>query len=141
MPQSSPIPDRVRLDDLTDLASAVPYMLGFYPSDSLVAIALRGPRERLSFSMRLDLPEPDDYDDIAAMTAVRMKHAQADAVMLFVYTDVTDRDDDLPQRALVEAIEDALPMPVREAMLVDDGRTWSYLCSDEHCCPAAGRSW
>src|SRR6058998_2866827 len=103
MPQSSPIPDRVRLDDLTDLASAVPYMLGFYPSDSLVAIALRGPRERLSFSMRLD---------------------------------VTDRDDDLPQRALVEAIEDALPMPVREAMLVDDGRTWSYLCSDEHCCPA-----
>ena len=114
-------------------------MLGFYPSDSLVAIALRGPRERLSFSMRLDLPDPDDYDDIAAMTAVRMKHAQADAVMLFVYTDVTDRGDDLPQRALVEAIEDALPMPVREAMLVDDGRTWSYLCSDEHCCPAAGR--
>src|SRR3954464_6928172 len=139
MPQSSPIPDRVRLDDLTDLASAVPYMLGFYPSDSLVAIALRGPRERLSFSMRLDLPEPDDYDDVAAMTAFRMKHAQADAVMLVVYTDATDRDGDLPQRALVEAIEDALPMPVREAMLVDDGRTWSYLCNDEHCCPAAGR--
>src|SRR3954464_15140811 len=139
MPQSSPIPDRVRLDDLTDLASAVPYMLGFYPSDSLVAIALRGPRERLSFSMRLDLPEPDDYDDVAAMTAFRVKHAQAAGVMLVVDTDATDRDDDLPQRALVDAIEDALPMPVREALLIDDGRAWSYLCADERCCPAAGR--
>jgi hypothetical protein len=136
---SSPIPDCVRLDDLTDLASAVPHMLGFYPSDSLVAIALCGPRERLSFSMRLDLPDPEDYDEVAAMTAVRMEHAEADAVMLFVYTDATERDDDLPRRALIETIEASLPMPLREALLIDDGRVWSYLCADERCCPAVGR--
>jgi hypothetical protein len=139
MPQSSPVPDRVALDDLNDLASAVPYMLGFYPSDSLVAIALRGPRERLAFTMRLDLPDPEDYDQIAAMTALRMDHAQADAVMLFVYTDASERECGLPERELVEAIQDALAMPLREALLIDDGRTWSYLCSDEHCCPADGQ--
>ena len=139
MPKSSPLPDRVRLDDLTDLASAVPHMLGFHPSESLVAIAVRGPRERLSFSMRLDLPEPQDYDDVAEMTAFRMDHADADAVMLFVYTDATDRAGDLPLRGLVEAIEDSLSVPLREALLIDDGRVWSYLCSVERCCPAAGR--
>src|SRR4051812_6816883 len=135
MPQSSPIPDRVALDDLTDLASAVPYMLGFYPSDSLVAIALRGRRERLSFTMRLDLPDPEDYDRIAEMTAIRMRHAEADSVMIFIYTDATEREAGLPEWELVEAIEDALPMPLRDALLIDDGRTWSYLCTDELCCP------
>jgi uncharacterized protein DUF4192 len=139
MPKSSPVPDRVRLDDLTDLASAVPHMLGFYPNDSLVVIALRGPRERLSFTMRLDLPDPQDYEDVAHMTAVRMDHAQADAVMLFVYTDATDREHGLPQRDLVNAVADALSVPLREALLIDDGRLWSYLCADERCCPAVGR--
>ena len=139
MPKSSPVPDRVRLDDLNDLANAVPYMLGFYPSDSLVAIALRGPRDQLSFTMRLDLPDPADYDQVAEMTAMRMHHAEADAVMLFVYTDSTERESGLPKRELVDAIEDALSVPLREALLVDDGRTWSYVCTDELCCPADGR--
>src|SRR5438270_12657098 len=103
MPKSSPLPDRVALDDLNDLANAVPYMLGFYPSDSLVAIALRGPRDRLSFTMRLDLPDPEDYARIAQMTAVRMRHAQADAAMVFVYTDAAERESGLPERELGEA--------------------------------------
>ena len=139
MPQSSPIPDRVALDDINDLANAVPYMLGFYPSDSLVVIALCGPRDRLSFTMRLDLPDPDDYDQIAAMTAIRMRHAQADAVMLFVYADASERECGLPERELVETLQTALAMPVREALLIDDGRTWSYLCNDELCCPPEGQ--
>ena len=139
MPKSSPIPDRVRLNDLNDLANAVPYMLGFYPTDSLVAIALRGPRDRLSFTMRLDLPVPEDYGHVAEMTAARMKHARADAVMLFIYTDASDRDRGLPERQLVEAIDDALSIPLRDALLIDAGRTWSYLCRDELCCPAEGQ--
>lgn len=139
MPTSSPVPDRVRLDDINDLAHAVPYMLGFNPTDSLVVIALRGPRDRLSFTMRLDLPEPGDYDEVAEMTAIRMEHAGADAAMVFIYTDATDRGGDLPQRELVEVIQDALPMPLRDALLIDAGRAWSYLCRDELCCPSEGQ--
>jgi hypothetical protein len=138
MPNSSPVPDRIALDDLTDLASAVPHMLGFYPSQSLVAIALCGARERLSFSMRLDLLEPEHDRKVARMTAARMAHAGADAVLLFVYTDAPAVDDDLPRRRLVEQIRDELDVPVRDAMLVDDGRVWSYVCDDVRCCPRAG---
>jgi hypothetical protein len=139
MPKMSPVPDRVALDDLTDLASAVPHMLGFHPSQCLVAIALRGMRERLSFTMRLDLLEPEHDRKVAAMTAARMAHAGADAVLLFVYADAPGPDEELPRRALVEAIADELSVPIREAMLVDDGRVWSYVCSEPRCCPPAGR--
>jgi hypothetical protein len=139
MSNSSPAPDRVRLDDLTDLASAVPHLLGFHPADSLVAIALTGPRERMSFSMRLDLLEPRYDAEVARMTAARMAHADADAALLFLYTDAPAAGDELPRRALVEAIADVLDVPVREAMLVDDGRVWSYICSDPRCCPPEGR--
>ena len=139
MSNTSPAPDRVRLDDLTDLASAVPHLLGFHPADSLVAIALSGPREHVSFTMRLDLLEPCHDDEVARMTAARMDHAGADAVLLFVYTDAPPLGDGLPRRALVETISDCLDVPVREAMLVDDGRVWSYICSDPRCCPPEGR--
>lgn len=139
MPKQSRIPDRVALDDLTDLASAVPHMLGFYPTRSLVVIALRGARERLSFSMRLDLQEPELDDDVATATATRMSHAGADAVLLFIYDDAPGPGQRLPRRALVDAIHDALDVPIREAMLVDDGRVWSYLCAEPRCCPPEGR--
>lgn len=139
MSDVSPIPDRVRLDDLTDLAGAVPHLLGFHPTRSVVAIALSGPRERLTFSMRLDLLEPARDGDVARMTAARMAHAEADAVLVFVYTDGPAPGDDLPRRRLVSAIATELDAPVREALLVDDGRVWSYLCSDRTCCPPHGR--
>src|SRR4051794_40665910 len=109
MPKASPVPDRVRLSDVTDLASAVPHMLGFYPDHSLVAVALCGPRERLSFTMRLDLLEPEHDEGVARMTALRMTHAQAESVLLFVYTDAPAPDEALPRRHLVEAIADELP--------------------------------
>ena len=140
MPKSLPMPDRVRLNDPTDLAAAVPHLLGFHPADSVVAIALRGqPRERLSFSMRLDLLDPAYDAETAEATALRMAHAHAESVMLCLYTDFPGRDGDLPRRALVEAMQDALDVPLREALLVDDGRVWSYLCDDVHCCPSEGR--
>jgi hypothetical protein len=140
MSNVSPIPDRVRLDDLTDLAGAVPHLLGFHPSESVVAIALSGPRERLVFSMRLDLLDPRHDGDVARMTAARMTQAQADAVLLFVYTDGPLPGRDLPRRDLVVTVAAALDVPLRESLLVDDGRVWSYLCSDETCCPAQGRA-
>ena len=139
MSNVSPIPDRVRLDDLTDLAGAVPHLLGFHPTQSVVAVALSGPRERLTFSMRLDLLEPAYDSEVARMTAARMAHAEADAVLVFVYTDGPAPGDDLPRRGLVTAIATELDVALREALLVDDGRVWSYLCSDATCCPPQGR--
>lgn len=52
--RSSPLVIR----DAGDLASAVPYMLGFHPSDSLVAIGCGGPRGSCALRYDLSLPPP-----------------------------------------------------------------------------------
>ncbi|MFB9234583.1 DUF4192 domain-containing protein [Plantactinospora siamensis] len=49
-------PPRLMVRSPADLIAAVPYLLGFHPSDSLVVVALRGPR--VEFAARVDLPEP-----------------------------------------------------------------------------------
>jgi hypothetical protein len=133
-------PEVVRLGQLTDIVSAVPYLLGFHPAESLVAVALTGPRQRLSFALRLDLQPAEDDAEVARMCSVRMRRADATAVFLAIYTAAPRGDRTaLPRRALVDTIEDALSMPLCDAALVADGRVWSYRCDDVECCPPSGR--
>jgi len=142
-PKSRPAPTVVRLGDLSSIAVAVEHMVGFRPTESLVAIALCGPRERMGFSLRLDLPAEQDGDEvvgaIAAEVGRRMVFAKADAVMLFVYTAEPPADGFLPHRSLVDAVELEIGAPLREAALVTADRMWSYVCDDSRCCPPEGR--
>jgi hypothetical protein len=132
-------PTVVKLNELDDLVNAVPYLLGFTPAESIVVISVKGRRERLEFTVRLDLLPPEHDEDVARMLAGRMKFAGADAVMVFVFTDDEPTEWRLPRRALVDRVVDAMSMPVVEAVLVTDARIWSYLCDDEVCCPPQGR--
>ena len=143
-PQRNRQPTVVRLSDVSTIVLAAEYMLGFRPTESLVAIALCGPRERMTFSLRLDLPRPGADDDtvvpaLADEVSRRMAHATADAVMLFVHTDEPPVAGCLPHRALIDAVAAALDAPVREAAHVTGDRMWSYVCDVERCCPPEGR--
>ena len=40
-------PDVVKIQSHIGIAAAVPYLLGFIPTDSLVIIGLEGPRDRM----------------------------------------------------------------------------------------------
>jgi hypothetical protein len=131
-------PQVLKLTTLVDIVSAIPYSLGFQPAESMVAVALKGPRERLSFTMRLDLLPPERDAAVARECAERMKHAKARSVFLVVYTSPPRRLGDLPRHELVEHIQTALPMPLRDAALVAGGRVWSYLCAEPDCCPPEG---
>src|SRR3954447_13801421 len=139
MPSTPRRADVVKLTGLDDIVAAVPHLLGFHPRESLVAVAMTGPRERLEFSMRVDLPAEGDEAQVAALCVRAMCRADAQRVLLFVYTDAGDPARALPHRALVDRITVELPMPVRDALLVTDDRVWSYLCTDPVCCPPAGR--
>ena len=135
----SPEPIVVKVGELNALVDAVPYLLGFQPTESIVAVSLRGPRERMDFTLRLDLA-PEDYDDqVAQMIVERMRAAGADSVMVFVYTDAEPGERGLPRHELVDRLVKDMPMGVREAWLVTDERVWSYLCDDERCCPSEGK--
>lgn len=139
MTSRSVAPQVLKLSTLVDIVSAIPYSLGFQPAESVVAVALKGPRERLSFTMRLDLLPPEHDADVARMCAERMTYANAKSVLLFIYTSPPKRPGDLPRQALVEHIQKALPVPLRDAALVADGRVWSYLCAEPQCCPPEGQ--
>ncbi len=145
----------MRLRTPAEVVVAVPYLLGFQPSDSLVLLVFGGPRSELGLSVRLALPDPADGPSELAMhylPPLRAAAARAEGtgVHLLVYPDAFDdpvmHDLQLPRRELVQeacAAFAADGRPVREATCVvpaEHGyRYWSYFCEDPRCCPIEGR--
>src|SRR4051794_1280311 len=93
-------PDVVRISAPADIVAAVPHLLGFHPAESLVAIGLRGPRARVPFPVRVDLPDGDDEPAVVETVAARMAAAKVDATVLVVFTDRAPVGGQLPHRRL-----------------------------------------
>ena len=138
---SFPEPMRVKLSSPADMAAAIPYLVGFQPEESLVVAALHGERKQVGLTMRFDLPPPSLDADIAQQIAVRLLHAGAEQALLACCTSAQNDGADAPRQGLIDAIESALHVrgiPLRDALLIRNGRWRSYLCSDETCCPTEG---
>ena len=43
-----------------DLLAAIPFLIGYHPSDSLVLVAIKG--DQVSMAMRIDYPKPENSD-------------------------------------------------------------------------------
>ncbi|WP_435206744.1 DUF4192 domain-containing protein [Micromonospora sp. bgisy143] len=120
-----------------DLIAAVPYLLGFHPADSVVAVALRG--RQIIFAARADLPDPStDLVDRARHLAGVIHRQGAQAATVVGYGP--------PERVTpsVDAVRAALTaagLEVLDALRVTDGRWWSYLCTEADCCPPEGRRY
>lgn len=130
-----------RLRGPGDVAAALPHLCGFVPTESLVVVALQGPRSRVRLTMRVDLPGLGQERPLADEVVQRMRHAQADAVLLVVCTDSDSDAGGLPRRQLVRRLRRALDragVGCDDALLVRDNRWWSYRCSEPRCCPAEG---
>lgn len=137
---SAPAPAIVKIGAPSDIVAAVPHLLGFHPQESLVLVSLRGPRKRSSLVARVDLPPPEQHADLARHLAGSMRQDGARAVLLVCFTQEPDADGELARRGLFEAQREALlevGIDVEVALLVRDGRWWSYDCTGE-CCPAEG---
>lgn len=125
----------LRLGGPGELLSAVPLLVGFRPTESLVVLVLRGPRRRLGLLIRLDLPAAPERAEVVDQVRRAVRRADGDAAVLVVYTEDPGGEDGLgrlPQRALVDAL--GRTVEVDDALLVRGGRSWSYLCRDA-CCP------
>ncbi|RKS68648.1 uncharacterized protein DUF4192 [Actinomadura pelletieri DSM 43383] len=112
-----------------DAIAAVPYLLGFHPSRSLVVIGFDNPVHG-TCAIRLDLPASDAADRVAALLAGNGFRRS----LLLGY----GPDDEV--RESVAALSPALAsadVPAAEAVRVADGRWWSLTC-DDACCPAEG---
>ncbi|WDQ02235.1 DUF4192 domain-containing protein [Micromonospora chalcea] len=122
-----------------DLVTAVPYLLGFRPSDgSIVVIASRD--RRIVFAARSDLPTPSTPAsqpvDLAAnlIPVVRRQQPITD-LMIVGYGDTDHLDPAL--RTVGEAFT-ASGIPVRELLRVTGTRVFNLDCDNPACCPPQG---
>lgn len=118
-----------------DLLSAVPFMIGFTPEDSLVVMGLRS--ESVEVAMRIDFPDTIDPDQISVI--VNHLHTnQIEEALLVSYIPDAVTDADVVIKALSDALESG-GFPLRESLIVVAGRWRSLVCGDSDCCPMEGQ--
>jgi hypothetical protein len=134
----SATPDRptFRAKGPAEMLALVPYLLGYHPTSSLVALVLTG--SRLRYARRLDLPDsPGDIVWTAAAhhMVAAMNTAEVTGVILIGYGPHAQVQPSL------DAVTDMLAdrsIPVVDALRVDEDRYWSCRCSNPDCCPPEG---
>lgn len=145
-PRQNPARIAVQLSDPGEVAASVPHLLGFRPRESVVAISLTGPSgHRVGLTARADIPPKAHAAAVAAMLVRSLRSDHARGVLLVVVSDVDDDHSELPaalsHRGLVREVAAAFTAAdilVRDALLVREGRWWSYDCPHRCCAPEAG---
>ncbi|MET7422353.1 DUF4192 domain-containing protein [Dactylosporangium sp. NPDC005555] len=128
---------RLRLRTPADILAGTPYLFGFHPADSLVALGVRD--KRLCFHMRDDLPDPgDDIGPRAESYGAMFGRQHVDHVVLIGYGP--------PERVepLIAATTAAMRrhgIAVHEMLWAHEGRYRSFICESPHCCPAEGQPY
>ncbi|SHM45834.1 DUF4192 family protein [Cryptosporangium aurantiacum] len=97
-------PDRpvVRLSTPPEIVRAIPQLLGFHPTASLVVLGLGGPRRRLRMTLRIDLPAPGGETEIANQVASRLAAEHAAACVVVLFTASSDAERRAPAGAATE---------------------------------------
>lgn len=141
----------VRVAGPEDLLAYIPYRLGFEPAESVVAVSLTGPRQRVGLVARVDLADlrlrqPDDPHgpDGAATARWLTDHVVADGADRAVVVLYTATDPTVPSgaaRRAVDLLRARLErrLPGTEAWLVAPTGFRALDCADPMCCPAQGR--
>ncbi|WP_424853412.1 DUF4192 family protein [Streptomyces sp. SAI-170] len=149
-------PHQVTLRTPSELADALPYLLGYRPEDSIVMVALhdRDGRSRFGGRARLGIPANEEDWPAAAkqlahglVTGGERRGARPEQIVVFLCQEpetgetgrqVKERLSPLAHQLRVEC--GRLDVPVVEALCISGSRFWSYCCDEEACCPSEGRS-
>lgn len=123
--------DTLTLNCPEDLLNAVPFLLGFHPKDSVVAVSLRDRGTKVGLTVRFDYPD-DDFEEIARRLAMHLKDDGADKALLVIYRDAPYSK----TNAFVDLIRHECQgqfIEVPDVLWVSAGHWWSLIC-DEDCC-------
>ncbi|MEV6424359.1 DUF4192 domain-containing protein [Streptomyces sp. NPDC051662] len=151
-PTGSADEQQITLRSPAELADALPYLLGFHPTDSIVMVALQGDRGRFGGRLRLGIPRsPKEWPPVADQLAECLiegserRGGRPEGIVVFLCQDPvageTGRQVMERLRPLAQRLRTAcgsLDVPVHEALCISDGRFWSYCCPDVRCCPPEG---
>ncbi|GAB1643931.1 DUF4192 domain-containing protein [Krasilnikovia sp. MM14-A1259] len=128
----------LKVSSPAELIAAVPFLIGFHPSDSLAVVAVCGPR--VTFAARHDLPEPDRPEDEvraeAEHVAAVIARQGVDGATVIGYGAAIRVT---PAVARTAGALRRQGLVVHDELRVTDGRFWSYRCTEPACCPPEGR--
>jgi hypothetical protein len=106
---TTPLRSSLLFDDPGELIAAIPGLLRFAPTDSVVLITYTGRGEHsLEAVLRMDLPEPEHVGDVAAQLRMVALNHDATVIELVVFGGGEATPPDLPHRALVDELADVL---------------------------------
>ncbi|HET9649644.1 MAG TPA: DUF4192 domain-containing protein [Microlunatus sp.] len=120
----------LRVRSPADLLGIVPYLLGFHPLESVVAVLL-GERQ-IVLTARMDAVELEHPTELAGYLEDLRRQQAASRVVLITYSAEAGARE--RTAALAEAFD---PVVLADALIADEGRWWSVLCP-AGCCPADG---
>lgn len=124
------------LTSASDLITAIPFLLGFHPNNSIVAIAVKD--GAIGMTLRIDLPDHLTHGAIDQLVG-HFQREEADACLLVAYLPDNRADGDELLIALGAGFMRAA-IEIQESVVVANGRYRSIICRDEECCPSMGNS-
>jgi hypothetical protein len=124
-------PRRIRLTAPSDVLAVVPYLLGFHPEDSVVALLVR--RGRFALTARVDLVPPEIASELAADIGRLADQHGASELILVGYGGEAAK-----VRQLLANLADLLEPYGLGDVLYADGRLWWSLRCTASCCPPEG---
>ncbi|MFG2474459.1 DUF4192 family protein [Streptomyces fagopyri] len=147
---------QITLRTPSELADALPYLLGYRPEDSIVLAALHDGEKRGRFGgrARLGIPaQADDWPSVADQLAHGLvkgserRGARPESMVAYLCQEPgsgeSGRDVMERLRPLAQLLRTAcgrLEVPVIEALCISDGRFWSYCCPGQGCCSPEGEA-
>lgn len=122
-----------------DLLAAIPFLIGYHPTDSLVLVCLKD--ESVGMAMRVDYPHLDDQESSLKVYDTLVYHLAregAEGALIVAYVPDSRSDGEEVLGNLATALIRS-NVEVRESLLICNGRWRSVLCADIECCPSEGR--
>lgn len=119
-----------------DLITAIPFLIGFHPTNSLVLISVKD--GAIGLAMRIDLPTQLESDQIDLL-AHHFLRDESEAALLVAYMPEHRDDGD---SVLISLGAGLIPngVDIQESIVVQAGRYRSIICRDTTCCPPAGKT-
>ena len=119
-----------------DLIAAVPFLIGFNPTDSIVLLSLNS--DAIAMAIRIDFPDQIGADELRLLTS-HLSRDGADSVIAIFYSSEIGQSQNEIMSEVLAAITD-FGLSLREVITVEQERYRSLICEDLLCCPVEGNS-
>lgn len=123
------------LTSANDLITAIPFLIGFHPTNSIVLISVKD--GAIGLAMRIDLPEHLVSEQIDLL-AHHFLRDQSEAALLVAYMPENRDDGD----SILISLGAGLirnGVDIQESIVVQSNRYRSIICRDQSCCPPIGK--